>query len=60
MKQQLEDKLTDLKGDERNYYETANVFSNAPLALLQMALTAQIHLLEELLNLPRSKFPLQK
>lgn len=52
--------LSELKADERNYYPTATVFANAPLALIQMGLTAQIHLLEKMLNLPYSKFPLKK
>lgn len=54
------DKLNELKTDERNYYPSATVFTNAPLALIQISLSSQIHLLEGLLGLPYSKFPLEK
>lgn len=55
----IENELIALKSDERNYYKTADVFTNAPLALIQMGLTSQIHTLEKILNIPFSKFPLQ-
>lgn len=54
------DMLTELKADERNYYPIATVFVNAPLALIQLGLSTRINLLEDLLNLPLSKFPLTK
>lgn len=57
---QLEAKLAELKKDERNYYKSADIFTNAPLALIQVMLEAKIHLLEELLGQELSKFPLQK
>lgn len=60
MREKLLAKLEELKDDNRNYYKTATVFSNAPLALIQMSLSSQINLLEELLELPLSKFPLVK
>lgn len=53
-------KLEKLKADERLYYSSANVFSNAPLALIQTQLESQIHILEDILELPLSKFPLKK
>jgi len=53
-------KLSKLKEDERLTYPIANVFANAPLALIQVGLTAQIHLLEELLGLPLTKMPIKK
>lgn len=46
--------------DERNTYPLANVFSNAPLALMQTELRAKIHTLELILQLPLSNFPLKK
>lgn len=58
MEQKMLDMLTELKADERNYYPTATVFANAPLALIQLGLSTKINLLEYLLNLPLSKFPL--
>lgn len=50
--------LKELRADERNYYKTATVFANAPLALIQYGLTSQIHVLEAILDLPLSHFPL--
>lgn len=52
--------LEKMKADERNYYPTANVFSNAPLALIQYGLSSQINMLETILNLPLSHFPIHK
>lgn len=49
-----------LKEDERLYYSTATVFANAPLALVQLELSVKINLLEQILELPRSRFPLIK
>lgn len=60
LKEKLESKLEELKKDERNTYATATVFANAPLALIQMSLSSKIHLLEELLEVPFSKFPLKR
>jgi hypothetical protein len=52
--------LEKLKKDELNYYPIATVFANAPRALMQLKLSTKINLLEELLDLPISKFPLKK
>lgn len=41
--------------DERLSYETATIFSNAPLALIQCSLTAELHALEFALGLPKTK-----
>lgn len=54
------EKLDELKKDERMYYPTATVFANAPLALIQCSIGAQINILENILGLPMSKFPLIK
>jgi len=56
----LESKLAELKSDERLTYPTATILENAPLALIQLGMESQIHLLEDLLELPKSKFPLVK
>ena len=58
--EKIREKLEELKSDERMYYPTANVFSNSPLALIQMGIGAEINALEEVLQLPRSIFPLKK
>lgn len=58
--EKMKAKLAELKGDERMYYQSATVFSNAPLALIQMGMSAQINLLEEMLGIEISSFPLKK
>lgn len=57
---ELQSKLDELKSDERNYYELATVFANAPLALIQYGMSSKINTLEWALDLPLSKFPLKK
>lgn len=56
----MEDKLFELKSDERLTYQPATILVNAPLALIQLGMESQIHLLEDLLGYPKSKFPLEK
>lgn len=56
--QAITDKLLELKGDKRLYYKTADIFTNAPLALIQLSMETQINTLEWVLGLPQSKFPL--
>ena len=60
MEQKIKDLLIELKKDERNYYTTATMFANAPLALIQFGLSSKINMLESLLGLPLSTFPLSK
>jgi len=55
----LQSRLVALKSDERLYYPTASVQINAPLALIQCTLAGQVNLLENLLGLPLSSFPLK-
>ena len=54
------EKLEELKKDERLYYKTADVFTNAPLALMQLSMETQVNTLEWILGLQQSKFPLTK
>lgn len=58
-KQKLQEILDKLKSDKRLSYSPATVFGNAPLALHQTAAEAKIHLLEDILELPLSTFPLK-
>lgn len=60
MEVKMKKKLEKLKSDKRNYYPIASVQINAPLALIQISLASQINLLESLLGLSESKFPLTK
>lgn len=60
LKNKMLKRLVELKHEKCLHYEDALVQINAPLALEQVSLKAQVHLLEELLNRPKSKFPLTK
>lgn len=57
--QEIRARMDELKSDERMTYKSANVFINAPLAIIQVELGAKIHALEWALGLPLSKFPLK-
>jgi hypothetical protein len=57
---QILNRIAELKSDERLSYPAATVFANAPLALTQMGLEAELHCLEWILDLPKSKMPLSK
>ena len=54
------ERLNELKSDKRNYYGRSTIFENAPLALIQYALSTEINCLEQILELPLSSFPLKK
>ena len=45
--------------DERMRYETANVFINAPLALIQYGMTSKLHLIEKTLGIPLTQVPIK-
>ena len=51
----IEDEIARIEADERYHYEPADVFSNAPLALIQMRMDGLIHaykiVLEKIKNL---------
>lgn len=54
----IKSRLQELKKDERiAKYPSADVFTNAPLALEQVALGTKINTLEWVLELPLSSFP---
>jgi hypothetical protein len=57
---EIQKMIDEIKSDERLSYPPANVFSNAPLALIQMGEEAKLHALEWVLDQPLSKFPLTK
>ncbi|MBT6051745.1 MAG: hypothetical protein HOG49_33495 [Candidatus Scalindua sp.] len=49
-KKEIQDKLKELKGDERLGYPAATVFANAPLALIQLGLESEIGILKWVLK----------
>lgn len=46
----------ELLKDERLYYPTANIFINAPLALIQLQLATTINVYETILEIPLTNF----
>ena len=56
----LTEKRDEIIADERMGYKTATVQVNAPLALIQMSMTAQLSLIEHALGLPRTPVPIEK
>lgn len=54
-------KLKELKADERiASYPSADVWTNAPLALEQVAMGTRINTIESILEIPLSSFPFKK
>ena len=49
-------RLQEIENDERIWYSAATVFTNAPLALIQVALTTEAKTLRKILNLPLIKY----
>ena len=48
---ELRKKIDEIKSDERYNYPAANVFVNAPLALIQVEMNAKVSAYEEALSL---------
>lgn len=44
--------INEVLKDERFHYKTADVFSNAPLALLQYGMETKLHALQRVLGIP--------
>lgn len=53
-------KINEIKKDERLTYAPAHISTNAPLALIQTMLEAQLHVLETMLDIPHTKIPIKK
>lgn len=51
--EQIQGMLTEVENDERLYYPAADVFSNAPLALIQVQLETKSSLLRSILEMPK-------
>ena len=50
-RRKIESKIAEIRADARYTYPTANVFSNAPLALIQVEMKAQVRILEWVLGI---------
>jgi hypothetical protein len=57
-KDEILNRILELKNDELLSYRAATVFANAPLALMQTSLLIELHTLEWVLDLPKSILPL--
>lgn len=55
----ISNRISDLREDERLTYKAANIFENAPLAIIQIGLKTELNTLERVLGLKPSKFPLK-
>ncbi len=49
-KKEIEARLKEVESDERLHYPSADIFSNAPLALIQVALENQRDILKWILS----------
>ncbi len=47
---QISQRINDIIADERLAYKTADIFSNAPLALIQLGLEVELHTLQKVLG----------
>ncbi|UIS24859.1 hypothetical protein phiA034_gene0039 [Aeromonas phage phiA034] len=60
VKGKVQDLIAELEKDTRLHYRAANVFSNAPLAMIQANLTSQLDVLYTLLGARRPEYPCDK
>jgi hypothetical protein len=52
---EIQQKLDEIMTDERLYYKSATIFSNAPLALIQLSLEVKLEILSWVLEQPVPK-----
>jgi hypothetical protein len=50
--EQIKSRISEILADERMSYKTATVFANAPLALIQLGMTTELHTLQKVLGVP--------
>lgn len=50
--EQIKARINEILADERMSYKSANVFSNAPLALIQFGMETELHTLQKVLGVP--------
>jgi hypothetical protein len=49
---EIHKRINEILTDERLSYKTADIFTNAPLALIQLEMETELHILENVLELP--------
>lgn len=50
LKKYIEEKIAEIEADERFHYPSADVWANAPLALIQMGMSSRMQTLKEILK----------
>ena len=55
-KEQINARINEILADERISYKTADIFSNAPLALIQLSLEVELHTLQKVLGAELTNF----
>lgn len=53
---EIKERLKHILKDERLYYQSADVFTNAPLALEQLSQETKVEILEWVLGIPYTNF----
>lgn len=53
---QIKKRIAEILSDERLSYRTADIFTNAPLALIQVAYETEVHTLQEVLEIELTDF----
>jgi hypothetical protein len=51
-KEEIQNRIDMILSDERIAYKTASVFTNAPLALIQLSLMTELHTLQKVIGQP--------
>lgn len=49
-------RIDEILADDRLSYKTADVFINAPLALIQLSMEIELHALQKVLEVPLTNF----
>ena len=55
-KDQINARINEILADERLSYKPADIFSNAPLALIQLSLEVELHTLQNVLGAELTNF----
>jgi hypothetical protein len=58
--EQILKRIEEIKKDERMGYAKAKININAPLELVQISMTTELHTLEDVMGLPRTATPIKK
>lgn len=54
--EQIQKRIDEILSDDRLSYGAADVFTNAPLALIQLSMEVELHALQRVLEVPLTDF----